>query len=44
MIARDLFDMNEYFQVINDDNEIYNQALKLINDKAAYEKELGIKK
>ena len=44
LIARDLFDMNEYFQVINDDNEIYNQALKLINDKAAYEKELGIKK
>nr|MBP9579001.1 peptidase S41 [Parabacteroides sp.] len=42
LIARDLFDMNEYFQVINDDNDIYQQALKLINDKAAYERELGI--
>lgn len=44
LIARDLFDMTEYFQIINDDNDIYKQALILINDKFEYEKELGIKK
>ena len=41
MIARDLYDMAEYFQVINDDNESYQEALRLINDEQRYEKELG---
>lgn len=41
LIARDLYDMAEYFQVINDDNTSYQEALRLINDKDAYNKELG---
>ena len=41
LIARDLYDMAEYFQVINDDNESYQEALRLINDEQRYEKELG---
>ena len=31
LIARDLYDMAEYFQVINDDNESFQEALRLIN-------------
>lgn len=41
LIARDLYDMNEYFQVINADNPSYQKALELINDKEAYQKALG---
>ena len=41
LIARDLYDMTEYFQVINDDNESFQEALRLINDEQRYEKELG---
>ena len=33
LIARDLYDMAEYFQVINDDNESFQEALRLINDE-----------
>ena len=38
LIARDLYDMAEYFQVINDDNESFQEALRLINDDQRYEK------
>ena len=41
LIARDLFNMNEYFQTINDDNESLKEALRIINDEAAYRKVLG---
>ena len=41
LIARDLYDMAEYFQVINDDNESFKEALRIINDEAVYNKELG---
>ena len=41
LIARDLYDMAEYFQVINDDNESFQEALRLINDEQRYKKELG---
>ena len=42
LIARDIFDMAEYFRVINDDNPSYVEALRIINDKDIYEKELGL--
>ena len=38
LIARDLYDMAEYFQVINDDNESFQEALRLINDEQRYKK------
>lgn len=41
LIARDLYDMAEYFQVINNDNESFQEALRLINDEQRYKKELG---
>ena len=41
LIARDLYDMAEYFQIMNDDNASYQEALRIINDAKAYEKELG---
>ncbi|WP_455628622.1 S41 family peptidase [Parabacteroides chinchillae] len=36
LIARDLYDMAQYFQIINDDNASYQEALRIINDPAAY--------
>lgn len=42
LIARDLFDMTEYFYIINDANRIYQEALKLINDEAKYNQILRI--
>ena len=38
LIARDLYDMAEYFQVINDDNESFQEALRLINDEQRYKR------
>ena len=32
LIARDLWDMNEYFQVMNNTNQSVQQALKVLND------------
>lgn len=42
LIARDLFDMTEYFYIINDTNRTYQEALKLINDEAKYNQILRI--
>jgi carboxyl-terminal processing protease len=41
LIARDMYEMAEYFRIMNDDNPGYLEALRIINDKEAYEKELG---
>ena len=41
LIARDLYDMTEYFQIVNDDNSSFKEALRIINDEAAYNKILG---
>lgn len=38
LIARDLFDMNEYFIIINDINESLQKALEIINNPEEYEK------
>lgn len=40
LIARDLYDMAEYFQIINDDNASYQEALRIINNDKMYENEL----
>lgn len=36
LIARDLFDMAQYFQIINEDNPSYLKALEIINSKEQY--------
>ncbi|MDR3268090.1 MAG: S41 family peptidase [Tannerella sp.] len=41
LIARDLFDMSEYFQIINEDNTSLQEALRIINDPVSYNKILG---
>jgi carboxyl-terminal processing protease len=41
LIARDLFDISEYFQIINDKNDSYLEALKIINDDERYHKILA---
>jgi carboxyl-terminal processing protease len=41
LIARDLFDMSEYYQIVNDQNESLLEALRIINDPISYRKILG---
>lgn len=41
LIARDMYEMNEYFQIINDDNDSLKEALRIINDPVTYEQTLG---
>ena len=36
LIARDLFDMSEYYQVVNDKNNSYQEALRIINNDERY--------
>jgi carboxyl-terminal processing protease len=40
-IARDLWDMNEYFQVWNQENDTYIRALEIIRDENKYNRLLG---
>ncbi|MCD7930253.1 MAG: S41 family peptidase [Tannerellaceae bacterium] len=41
LIARDVYDMGEYFRIINDINPAYQRALEIINNNSLYQKELG---
>ncbi|MDR0394421.1 MAG: S41 family peptidase [Tannerella sp.] len=41
LIAQNLFDTSEYFQVINDQNDSYLEALRIINDDERYNKILN---
>jgi carboxyl-terminal processing protease len=36
LVARDLFDMSEYYQIINEINDTYQKSLEIINDDKAY--------
>jgi carboxyl-terminal processing protease len=38
LVARDLWDMSEYFQIINPTNEIYQRGLEAIKDDSLFEK------
>ncbi|MDR2809313.1 MAG: S41 family peptidase [Tannerellaceae bacterium] len=40
LIARDLYELGDYYQVINDVNQSYKAALRIINDSNAYNKGL----
>ena len=37
-IANDLFSTGAYFQIVNEQNDIYKEALRIINDDARYRK------
>lgn len=41
LIARDMYEMNEYFQIMNDINDSLKAALRIINDPENYEQTLG---
>jgi carboxyl-terminal processing protease len=41
LIARDLFDTSEYYQIINDDNTSLHEALQIINRPDVYQKILS---
>ncbi|MDR1223331.1 MAG: S41 family peptidase [Tannerella sp.] len=41
LIANDLFEEGDYFQIINDKNDSYQEALKIINDDDRYHKILA---
>lgn len=43
-IANDLFTTNAYFRIINTQNDIFNEALSIINDDARYKQLLTPKK
>ena len=36
LIARDLYEMGEYFYIINDVNESFQKALEIMNDETTY--------
>ncbi|MCD8194127.1 MAG: S41 family peptidase [Tannerellaceae bacterium] len=41
LLARDMYEMSEYYQIMNNDNESYRKALEIINNEQLYNKELG---
>ncbi|MCD7935670.1 MAG: S41 family peptidase [Tannerellaceae bacterium] len=43
LIARDIYDMGEYYQIINVENAAYQKALEIINNESLYQRELGYK-
>lgn len=44
LIARDIWSMNEYYQVFNDKNDALKKAIEIIENNMAYNKLLGNKK
>jgi len=42
LVARDLWDMNEYYRVIDAENESLQKAVEILNSKDAYEKILPL--
>ncbi|MDR1981834.1 MAG: S41 family peptidase [Tannerellaceae bacterium] len=41
LLARDLYDISGYYQIINDENPSYREALNILNSKERYEKIIG---
>jgi carboxyl-terminal processing protease len=41
LIARDLHDISDYYQIINDENQSFKAAYRIINDTVAYNNGLG---
>jgi carboxyl-terminal processing protease len=38
LVARDLWDMNEYFQIINEESEIFKKGVEIIQQPSEYDK------
>lgn len=41
LVANNIWQTNEYFRIMNEKDIVLEKALKIINDKAAYERILG---
>jgi carboxyl-terminal processing protease len=41
LIARDLFSMSHYFQIMNDDDEAIKKAIETLSKKGSYDKILS---
>jgi carboxyl-terminal processing protease len=41
LIARDLYDISDYYQIINEENQSFKAACRIINDTVAYNNGLG---
>ncbi len=41
LIASNIWQINEYFRILNEDDVVIQKALQVVNDKAAYNKILG---
>ena len=41
LVARDLWDMNEYYMVVNREDHAIDKALSILNDPALYDRFLG---
>lgn len=41
LVARDLWDMNEYFMVVNQEDQAIDRALSILNDPSLYDRFLG---
>lgn len=44
LVARDLWDVNEYFRVVNEDDDAIERALQVLNDNRLYEEILSHRK
>lgn len=44
MIARDLWDVSEYYQIMNDENPIYKKGVEALQNKDLYKKGMAPKK
>ena len=44
LVARDLWDMNEYYMVVNQEDDAIIKSLSILNDQVLYEKLLGYRK
>lgn len=44
LVARDIWDMNEYFRVVNENDQAIRRALEVLNDSQLYETLLGYRK
>jgi hypothetical protein len=43
LIASNIWQSNEYYRIINEDDATIESALRIISDKSAYNKMLGYK-
>jgi len=41
LVARDIWDMSEYYEIVNENNDGFLKAVEVLRDKAGYNKKLA---